>query len=344
MRKFSSLREFFKTIDPIQQGGSTIAPEPVVPKTVLMGTATINFLALALPITILQVYDRVLPNSAFGTLNALILGLAAVILIDIFLKHARASVSNWQGAAYSHRTSIRAMKEILSVPTAQKNRVSVSEYLDRLGSVNAVGDFIASPSRLIKVDALFIPLFGILIGVIGGWLVFVPLCLFVVFGILSFNRTKKLRTAIAEREKTDARKTDFVIETLDAISTVKSLAMEPSLMRRFERLQLASSDIVRRTITLTSAAQTYASAFASLSTIFIVGIGATLVIHDQLTIGELACCMLLSSQMIQPLGKILSAWNEVQLVEHNRSNVDSIFESDAEIDIQRPPSRPRRFS
>lgn len=307
-------------------GAFANAPEPEASKPVLAGSMAINFLALALPITILQVYDRVLPNAAFTTLNALILGLCAVIVIDLALKHARSFVLSWAGAAYAHKTSTDAMKTILKSSPSAINEMPVAGHLDRISSINSVGDYLSGQSRIVKIDMFFIPLFAAVIFIVGGPLLLVPIALFGVFGYLAFRRTETLRAAVEDRETTDARKNDFIIETLKSMPTVKSLATEPSILRRFERLQLHSSDVVRRTIVLTSTAQTYAAVFASLSTISIVAAGAVLVIHGQLTIGGLACCMLLSSQLLQPLTKILSAWNEIQLAEHHREKVNQIFD------------------
>ena len=321
--------------------GSRFAPEPTPSGFVYAGSAAINLLALALPITILQVYDRVLPNASFSTLNALIFGLSAAIIIDLVLKHARSFMINWTGAAYTHNTSVAAMNSILKSPPTERCGAPVATHLDRLSSINSIGDYISSQARIVKIDIMFIPLFALVILIVGGPLLLIPICLFGIFGYFAFRRTEQLRAVVEEREQTDARKNDFLIEVLKSMPTVKSLAMEPSILRRFERLQLASSDVIRRTIILTSAAQTYAAIFASLSTVSIVGFGAILVINGQLTIGGLACCMLLSSQLIQPLIKALSAWNEIQLVGLHRSKVDEIFEQSpaAGVTAEEPPSK-----
>ncbi|MEM9990076.1 MAG: ATP-binding cassette domain-containing protein, partial [Pseudomonadota bacterium] len=184
------------------------------------------------------------------------------------------------------------------------------------------------------VDLLFIPIFASVILIVGGPLFIVPLTLFATFGYLAVRRTAKLKEMITEREQTDARKNDFVIEALEAMPTVKSFSMEPLMMRRFERLQLTVSDVVRRTILLTNAAQTYASLYASISAAAIVGFGAILVIDGRLTMGGLACCMLLSSQLLQPLMRILTAWNEVHLANHRRERVAELFDIAKEDDEQ----------
>ena len=321
-----ALRDFFgmlRTVAGSTDSPSKHAPEPETPRPVFIGSMVINILALALPITILQVYDRVLPNASFSTLNALIIGLIVVVSFDLVLKYARSHLVNWAGASYTHRVSTKALGVILN---GSRDNTPVAEHLDRLAAINGIGNHIGGLSRVIKIDMLFIPVFAGIIFIVGGPLVLIPLLLFTIFGYLSFHRTLKLRQVIKERELTDSRKNDFLIEVFSAIPTVKAIAMEPSMLRRYERLQLHASNVVQQLIVLTNAAQTFGSLFTAMSTISIVGIGAILVIKGGLTMGGLACCMLLSSQLIQPLTKILSAWNEIQLTAHYREKVDNIFE------------------
>jgi len=109
------------------------------------------------------------------------------------------------------------------------------------------------------------------------------------------------------------------------MQTVKSLAMEPQMMRRFERLQSAESVLARRLIKLTGAAQNTSALYASMSAVTIVGAGAYLVLAGQMTIGGLACSMLLSSQLLQPIMRSLAAWNEIHLADHRRDRIAEIF-------------------
>ncbi|MBT8471605.1 MAG: ATP-binding cassette domain-containing protein [Marinicaulis sp.] len=307
---------------------SCFAPQPDTPRVVYAASVAINLLALALPLTILQVYDRVLPHASFQTLNALLVGLLGVIIVDISLKHSKSVVSNWIGAAYAHNTSRQAIRTILTAtPNPERSR-SIATHLERLSSISSLGDHIASPARNVKVDVLFVPIFAFVILLVGGILFVVPVLLFCIFGCFSFYRTRLLYSEIKKQEKIESRKSDFMIEALRSISTIKSHAMEASLLRRFERLQLASSDTLRQIILLTSAAQTYATTFAAVSTIAIISTGAFLVVDQKLTVGGLACCMLLSSQLIQPLTRIMASWNELQLAEYNQQKVEAIFENE----------------
>ncbi len=320
---------------PENQRGSALAATDVVAAPPLgwltyVASGMINLLALALPLTILQIYDRVLPNASFDTLTALVALLGAVVVLDGILKYCRASVINWGGASFIHTRTMLALDRMLGMRPGRFSQTRTSEHLDRINAISAYGRHLGGPTRVAAVDILFIPIFASIILVVGGMVFISVVSLFCLFSYLTLRRTQALNDAIRERESHEARKQDFIIEVLQAIQTVKSLAMEPLIMRRYERLQATSSLITKKVIRLTGTAQTYSAAYASLSVIMVVSVGAFLVLEGRLTLGALACCMLLSSQLLQPLMRSLASWNEIQMARHQRGKVSAIFEDDAE--------------
>ncbi len=322
----SAFREFAKAY--FKDGGNenSVFPEPPLGAATYAASAVINILALALPLTILQVYDRVLPNAAYETLAALILLLSASILIESLLKYFRSKVINWNAASFTHKLSVRAMSTMLSSNPSTFSKHTASEHLERLNAITGLGAYLSAQSRTVLVDILFIPVFSLVIMAVGGVVFGAVVALFALFGFLAFKGTQSLNNAINERETFDARKQDFIIEVLSAIQTVKANAMEPLMMRRFERLQSAASIVTKKMITLTGAARTYNNTYAALSTVTIVCVGALLVLNGRLTLGALACCMLLSSQLLQPLMRSLASWNETKLAQHRRERIASIFQ------------------
>ncbi len=313
-----------------ETSGTPLSAPPLSLSTYI-ASGVVNVLALALPLTILQIYDRVLPNAAFGTLTALVIVLAGVIIVDGVLKYFRSAIVNWSAASFTHNLSTKALSAMLSTRPSRFSQATASEHLERMNAINGLGAYLGGQSRIVAVDILFIPIFAGVIALVGGSIFFVVLALFGIFGYLALRRTKALNEAIAERETHEARKHDFIIEVLRSMQTVKATAMEPLMMRRFERLQSAASVITKRVIVLTGTAQTYSALYASTSVVAIVGIGAVLVVHGRLTLGALACCILLSSQLLQPLMRSLASWNDIQLAKHRRARITSLFDECDEV-------------
>lgn len=299
---------------------------PPLHPTAYVSSFVINLLALALPLVILQVYDRILPNQSRETLAYLILGLTGVILVDTIMKIARSYLVGWAATRDDYQRRCDAVKRVLYAPKSRLADAAPSSILDRLNALDTIRDFYGGSTRLLLLDLPFILVFLALIGLVGGYLFAVPLVLFAVLGVATIISGNALRDVHEKRMEHDDRRHDFAIEILQGISTIKSMAMEPQIQRRFERLQRNSADTNYQTIVLGNMSQTFGNTFANISMIFMVSIGALLVIDGRLTVGALACCTLLSGRTIQPLLRAIGLWSQLQSITLAREHVAELFE------------------
>ena len=197
----------------------------------------------------------------------------------------------------------------------------VAVHVNRYGAAAALGDYHSGQARLVLIDLPFVGIALIVMTIVGGVMVLVPAGLFLLFAALAINRARKFRTIINTRTAQDNRKYDFIAEVLSGIHTVKSMAMEPQMQRRFERLQQAVAETTFSSILTGQANQTSALLYGSISQLLVVAIGASQVVDDRLTMGALACCTLLSGRILQPLLRAISLWTEKETVDHRRAEI-----------------------
>lgn len=296
-----------------------------LPLSVYFGSAFVNFLGLALPLTILHVYDRVLPNQAFNTLAMLVIGLIGVVILDSVLRIGRGAIMGWRAAAFGHSKSMDAMARLMASNSGQLKNTKGSAIISQLQALSDMSEFQGSTARLLLIDIAWVPVFAIVITVIAGPLIAVPTAFLIAFVIYISFQTRRLRTIIDKREEVEERKYDFMLETLQTMQTVKSHAMEPLMMRRFERLQSSSSLELKHNVLSSQTIAQAAGLFALLMTLGVVVFGALMVIGGSLTIGALAACMLLSSQMMQPIMRSLSSWTQIVQNDHKKAEVDKLY-------------------
>ncbi len=298
----------------------SVAP-PKLGRAVWLSSLAINILALGLPMVILQVYDRILPNEALGTFSLLLIGLAVVLVLDATLKIARAHVVGWAAAQFEHRTAAELVGRFLYASPTEIERAPPGVHLDRLQAIDTLREFYGGQSRLLLVDLPFLVIFLGLIYVIGGPVVLVPLAMIGLLGIVSVFAGRALKERLAQRAELDDRRYSFIIEALSGIQTIKSMAMEPQMQRRYERLQATGAASAYRSIVLGNAVQTVGGLISNLTMILIVSMGALLVIQDAMSVGGLAACTLLGGRALQPLLRGMSVWTQLQSLDVARAQV-----------------------
>ena len=274
----------------------------------------------------MQVYDRVIPNRSFSTLAWLFFGLTIALLIDFALKTLRSALLSWQATRFAQNVENEGITRFLRAPNGMFEREPAAVHMNRYAAAAALADYHSGQARLVLIDLPFVAIALLVMAIVGGAMVLVPAGLFLGFAAFAIGRARQFRRILDARTAQDNRKYDFIAEVLTGIHTVKVMAMEPQMQRRFERLQEAVAKTTMSSITTGQANQTAALLFGSVSQLVVVAIGGSQVINDQLSMGALAACTMLSGQILQPLLRAISLWTEKETVDHRRAEVKALLD------------------
>ncbi|MES9846527.1 MAG: ABC transporter transmembrane domain-containing protein [Candidatus Sedimenticola sp. 6PFRAG5] len=298
---------------------------------VLLASLGINILALMLPMVILQVYDRIIPNQALDTFLVLMLAMISVAILEALLRIFRSVILAWSGSRFEHREGKKALNHILHADTLAFENDARGNYLGRMQSVEEIHQFYSGQSMLLLMDFPFVILFIGLIWIISGDLVLVPLTLLLLFALASFILGQQLHKALKVRQTTDKHRQNFLIEVLSGIHTVKSMAMEALMMRRYERLQGQSAESVYKLANINSVVQGFGATFSQLAMVSFVGFGALYVVAGELSVGALAAGTMLSGRVLQPGLKAMGLWTQFQSVRLALDDSKEIYDLPREV-------------
>ncbi|OSM01721.1 putative ABC transporter [Magnetofaba australis IT-1] len=284
-----------------------------------------NLLALALPLMLLQIYDRILPNQGFSTLNLLIIGVIMAILVEAELKLIRAYVGGWVGARFEHLSSYSAMERMLFTNLPSFEKVGSGVHLERMEALGSLKDFYSGQGLQVLLDLPFVLIFLGFIYHLGDWLVLVVLTVFGIFIGAALWVGKRLKMAMNHRMTADERRLNFIIETLSGMHSIKSMAMEALMLRRYERLQEGCAVHARHVVLQSATAQGIGSFYAQFTMILVAAVGATLVIDHKLTMGGMAACSMLAGRAMGPIQQAVGVWARFQTIRLAREKVNAIF-------------------
>lgn len=200
-------------------------------------TFLINLLGLVLPLTLMQVYDRIIPNTAYSTLTLLVLGAGAALSLEALLQYLRAITAGWSASRFEHLEGCRAMERMLSARLSSFESQGVGEHLENFNALSRLKDFYSGQAMRALIDLPFVIIFIAAVAYLGGWLALVTGSVLILFAMMAAFLGRRLRVVLLERVTNDNRRQNFIVEVLSGIATVKSMAMEAQMARRFERLQ-----------------------------------------------------------------------------------------------------------
>jgi ATP-binding cassette subfamily C protein LapB len=303
---------------------------------VVVATLLATLLALALPVMLLQIYDRVLPNMATGTLTMLAVSVAGAILLEALVRQIRGRILARVAAASEARTHRQAMQRLLNAPLARLEAHGNGYYIERLSAIGTLRDAWSGPALQAMLDLPFALLYLLGMWFLAGPLVLVPVLLLLGIGLLAALTGRRVRRAAQALAMAEERRFNFLFDTLHGIHAMKILGAEPLLERRYERLQNGSAQLRRGLGEATAAGQEGGLLLAQVATIGVAAFGCRMVLEGQLSVGGLGACTMLVGRTMQPLLGGIALWSRLQSLAESRRRVADI----GTLPQERQPGRP----
>ncbi len=295
---------------------------------VLIAAFLINSFALASPLFIMNVYDRVVPNRAMETLWVLAIGVVTVIGFDLLLKTLRAYFVDNAGKRADVLLSSRIFEQVLNLQVKARP-ASAGAFANHLREFETLRDFFTSVTVTALVDLPFLAIFLAIIYVIGGPLFIVPAVAIPFVLLVGLALQWPMQRAVAKTSEEAAQKHGVIIETISALDTVKSMGIEGHMQKEWERF-------VGKTAETSVAARFFAGLGINLSaaamqlvTVAVVVYGVHLMgePNSTMTVGALIACTILTGRTMAPLGQIaglLTRLNQAMVALKGLNNIMSL--------------------
>ncbi|MCG9786872.1 ABC transporter [Vibrio mediterranei] len=275
-------------------------------KKVLLPSVLINILSLAVPLTVLQIYDRIIPNQSYGTATLLLAGATIAVLLDALLRYVRSRVLAAESSMLEQQRYAETVRALATSPTKEIKQLKVGGVQNGLEAIAKIKDLYSGGLLSGLIDIPFALLFLFLVYYVGGSLVAVPIVVWAItfsFVWLSGRRAKQrsLEHAITE----DAR-AGFVLNLNRNILGIKRQANEYKTYAAYKGInqehRLTHSEDERK-----NAFAQECIYLASLGTsVILVIAGASHVLSGELTTGGLAACSILAGRAVAPLSALTS--------------------------------------
>jgi ATP-binding cassette subfamily C protein LapB len=309
------------------------APTSIKPKAsifrfadTVLSSLVISVLSLAMPLALLQVYDRILPNESLGTWYVLVAGVGLALLLEVTLRYGRSYLLAALGAQYEYESGVAAFQHLLGSRIESFESIGPGVLVERFNALRIVRDFYSGQAIVSLFDLPFAAIYFILIWYIGGSLVLVPITLLLIFIAITALQGVALSSAVQRQIVAGEDQQSFLVGLLSDMHSVKAMALEGSVKRQYDWLQekraLAGEAVDRRTGFMLS----QGSAFAQLSTVGVVSWGVLEVLDGELTHGGLAACTMLASRALQPLSNAIGFWTRFQGIRAARRQFESLFQ------------------
>lgn len=281
---------------------------------VVLASFFLQVCALLTPLFTQVIIDKVLVHKGFTTLHVMAVGMLVLALFDALLGGLRTYV-------FAHTTNridvglgAQLFRHLLALPLAYFEARRVGDTVARIRELEQIRQFLTSHSVTVFLDVVFTVVFLGVMWVYSPTLTLVVMASLPLYALLSVLITPLIRARLHEKFNRGAENQSFLVEVVSGIQTVKALAVEPPLQRRWDEQLAGYVQASFRATSLVAVAGQVASCIQKSTTIVIMWVGAYQVIHGALSIGELIAFNMLAGQVTGPLLRMVNLWQEFQQV------------------------------
>src|SRR5262245_51167725 len=294
----------------------------------------VNLLALASPLFIMNVYDRVVPNGAIASLIALSIGMCIAVVFDFVLRMVRSRIIDMTGKKLDVILASNIFEHVISLKLSQRPQ-SVGILANQMREFDSVKEFFTSGTVVSVTDLLFAVIFIAVLFMIGGALAWIPLLMLPLMIVVGLCLQWPLERAMRKLQAESAARHGVLVESLAGMETVRATAAEARMQNAWERSVAATARSGEEVHRWSSLALTSASTAQQLNYLLMVIVGVFLIIDGKITVGVLVASTMLSGRVLSPIAGIATVITRAAQTFITLKAINRIMN----LERERPPER-----
>ncbi len=324
-REFRFESDDFKLIDNKQKHWfwDTIHTIKYIYKDVLLASLVINLFMIATPIFTMNVYDRVIPTSAFDTLWIFAIGVIVVYLIDLGLRFVRTHLLEVAGKKADIIMSSIIFEKVMDLKISVIPK-PIGSFANVLKEFESIRSFMASSTIAIVIDLPFVFIFLFTIYFVAGHLVWVTVFSILIVVLYTLSVKDKMLESVKETAGASSLKNGVLIESISNLETIKSLNALSLSQYKWEEATGEIADKGIKTKTLSAAIGTVSAFVTQLNTVLLIIFGAYMIDSQNLTTGALVATVIMSGRALGPMGQVagmIAYYQHIVAAYHSIENV-----------------------
>jgi ATP-binding cassette subfamily C protein LapB len=278
---------------------------------VIFASIVVNSLAIASPLFVMNVYDRVVPNNAMDTLWILAAGVIIAFGFEFILKNLRGYFVDVAGKNADILIASKLMQQVMAMQSEHKPD-STGSLANNLREFESLRDFFSSTTLLSLVDLPFLIIFVAIIFLIGGPLGYIPIIAIPLVVLVGVLLQYPLQRVIEDGFKESTQKNALLVEIINGLETVKSNLAQGPMQRRWEKIVGMSAVSSSRSKLLANFSITFTQLTTQLVSVGIIIVGVYQIAEGELTMGGLIACNILVGRAMAPLGALAAILTRLQ--------------------------------
>jgi ATP-binding cassette subfamily B protein len=328
------LKDAEEITTPFWQFFELMKPHELVMLEVFVASVFIQIFGLITPLFTQLILDRVVVQRSELTLTAVGLGLLIFSLFRVAMMGLRQYLLDHTAKKVDLALIVAFIRHTLRLPLSFFESRYVGDIISRVQENRKIQRFLSGEAVSILLDLLTVFIYVGLMFWYSWKMALLALAIIPPFLLLALIATPFLQKISREIFNAYAKESSYLIEALTGVRTVKSTAVEQTVRWHWEELLNKEIKTSFSGEVISNRLQIFSNTIQAVITTAMLWFGAHLVIHNQLTIGQLVAFNMLLGNIITPFQRLTVLWNQLQEVVIAVERINDVLDAQPEEDLQ----------
>jgi ATP-binding cassette subfamily B protein len=302
---------------------------------VFIASFFVQLAALANPLVIQLIIDKVIVQNSISTLNILGVLLLAVGVFEAVLTTLRTYLFVDTTNRIDMSLGSQIIDHLLRLPLRYFDKRPVGELSTRINELENIRQFLTGTALTVVLDALFSVVYIVVMLFYSWQLTLVGLGTIPLFVVVTLIAAPTVSRQLRTKAERNAETQSYLVEVMSGIQTVKAQNIE--LRSRFSWQKKYAKFVAAgfKTVLTSTLANSTSQFLSKLSSLLVLWVGAYLVLKGELTLGELIAFRIISSYVTTPILRLAQIWQNFQETGLSLERLSDIVDTPQEAEIDR---------
>jgi len=297
---------------------------------VLVNSFFLQLFGLVSPLFFQVVIDKVLVHHSLSTLDVLVVGLVTVSIFESVLASLRTYVFSHTTSRIDIELGTQLFRHLASLPIAYFQNRRAGDSVARVRELENIRSFLTSSALTLVIDLFFTFVFLAVMAYYSPFLTGVVLASIPFLVLISAVAAPKFRALLKEKFDRGSENQSFLVESITGIETLKALAVEPQMQKRWEEQLAGYVKSSQQVVNLGNWASQGVQLVSKLITAAVLYFGARAVIDGSMTVGELVAFNMLAQRVVQPVLRLAQCYQDFHQAKVSVERLGDILNSQPE--------------
>ena len=302
---------------------------------IILATVLVTLINIVGSYYLQSIIDTYVPNQTSSTLSIISICLVIVYALQQILSFAQDYLLIILGQRLSIDVILSYIKHIFNLPMSFFATRRTGEIVSRFTDANSIIDALASTIISIFLDISMMLMISIILFLQNSNLFFMSLLGLPIYAVIIIAFMKPFEKMNRDTMEANATLSSSIIEDINGIETIKSLASEKT---RYQKLDREFVDYLKRSFTYSRAEsqQKALKKFAQLLlNVCVLWMGANFVMDGKMSLGQLITYNTLLYYFTNPLENIINLQSKLQTAQVANSRLNEVYRVNSEFEGQK---------